>query len=276
MINRKINSIACAVALLFVSLTAGAQMLLQRPEPPRLVNDFAGLLQPSEVQSLENKLVAFSDSTSNQIAVVIVNDLQGNDRSSFAYRVGKEWGVGQSDFNNGLVVLVKTKTASSDGQVFIATGYGLEGAIPDLACADIIDREMLPRFRDGDYFGGLDAATDVLMSLASGEYSYESYGQGSGNKSFGFVPGIVFLIIIIVLIAVASSGNSNNKHIRKTGADNLPFWLLMSMLGGGRSHGGSWGGFSGRGGGGFGGGSRGGFGGFGGGGFGGGGAGGSW
>jgi uncharacterized protein len=274
MINRKINSIA--LALLFVTITAGAQMLLQRPEPPRLVNDFAGLLQPSEVQSLESKLVAFNDSTSNQIAVVILNDLQGYDRSSFAYRVGKEWGVGQSDFNNGLVVLLKTKSASSDGQVFIATGYGLEGAIPDLACADIIDREMLPRFRDDDYFGGLNAATDVLMALASGEYSYESYGRGSDDESFGFVPGIVFLIIIIVLIAVASSGNSNNKHIRRTGADNIPFWLLMGMLGGGRSHGGSWGGFSGRGGGGFGGGSRGGFGGFGGGGFGGGGAGGSW
>lgn len=273
--NRKSYFVGCVTALLFITLSSGAQMLLQRPEPPRLVNDFAGLLQPSEVQSLENKLVAFNDSTSNQIAVVIVNDLQGYDRSSFAYRVGKEWGVGQSDFNNGLVVLIKTKSSSSDGQVFIATGYGLEGAIPDLACADIIDREMLPRFRDGDYYGGLNAATDVLMALASGEYSYESYGRGSGEVSSGFIPGIVFLIIIIVLIAVISSGKSNNRHIRRTGADAIPFWLLMSMLGGGRSHGGSWGGFSGRGGGGFSGGG-GGFGGFGGGGFGGGGAGGSW
>ena len=209
------------------------------------MNDFAGLLQPSEVQSLENKLVAFNDSTSNQIAVVIVNDLQGYDRSEFAYRVAKGLGCGAVRFQQRPAGAGEDKDSLFSGQIFIATGYGLEGAIPDLACADIIDREMLPRFREGDYYGGLDAGTDVLMALASGEYSYESYGQGSGDESFGFVPGIVFLIIIIVLIVVASSGNSNNKHIKKTGAANLPFWLLMSMMGGGRSHGGSWGGFSG-------------------------------
>ncbi len=74
---------------------------------------------------------------------MIVSDLQGYDRSDFAYRVARDWGVGQGDFNNGLLVLVKPKTASSNGQVFIATGYGLEGAIPDIACADIIDREII-------------------------------------------------------------------------------------------------------------------------------------
>jgi uncharacterized protein len=254
-------------ALIFISLTAGAQTLLPRPDPPRLVNDYAGVLSSSEAQSLENKLVAFNDSTSNQIAVVIVNDLQGYDRSEFAYKVAKDWGVGQGDFNNGILVLVKTKTEGSSGQIFIATGYGLEGAIPDIACADIIDREILPRFREGDYFGGLDAGTNVLMALAAGEYSYDNYRRSSPS---GAIPGIVIIIIAIIIIAIASAANSNNKHIKRTGSRGLPLWLLMSMMGGGRSHGGSWGGFTGGGGGG------GGFGGFGGGGFGGGGAGGSW
>ena len=275
MMNRKTYFIICVSALLFVTLTAGAQTLLQRPDPPRLVNDFAGLLQPSEAQSLESKLVAFNDSTSNQIAVVIVDDLQGYDRSEFAYKVAKDWGVGQADFNNGLLLLVKTKTTSSDGQVFIATGYGLEGAVPDLACADIIDNEILPRFSEGDYFGGLNAGTDILMALASGEYTYKGYGAGSGIKLVKAGPAIAFLILLIIIIAIAASGNSNNRHINKGGASGLPFWLLLSMLGSGKSHGGSWGGFSG-GGGGFSGGGGGGFGGFGGGGFGGGGAGGSW
>ncbi len=225
------------------------------------MNDYAGVLSASEAQSLENKLVAFNDSTSNQIAVVIVNDLQGFDRSDFAYRVAKDWGVGQGDFNNGILVLVKTKTESSSGQVFIATGYGLEGAIPDIACADIIDKEILPRFRDNDYYGGLDAGTNVLMALAAGEYSYDSYGRGSSPAA---VPGIVIFIIIIIFIVLVSSGSSNNKHLRKNGSGNLPLWLLLSMMGGGRSHGGSWGGFSGGGGGSSGGG---GFGGLGGGGF---------
>lgn len=250
-----------------------AQSLLPRPEPPRLVNDLAGILSAGEMQALENKLVAFNDSTSNQIAVVIVSDLQGYDRSEFAYRVARDWGVGQGDFNNGLLVLVKPKSASSNGQVFIATGYGLEGAIPDIACADIIDREIIPRFRENDYYGGIDAGTNVLMSLAAGEYSYDSY---AGGGSSGSIPGVIIFLMILVFIFIISAGSSNNKHLRRNGSSNLPLWLLLSMMGGGKSHSGSWGGFSGgSGGGGFSGGG-GGFGGFGGGGFGGGGAGGSW
>lgn len=256
-----------------VLFTMQGQTLLPRPEPSRLVNDFAGILSSGELQALENKLVAFDDSTSNQIAVVIVSDLQGYDRSDFAYRVARDWGVGQGDFNNGLLVLVKPKTASSNGQVFIATGYGLEGAIPDIACADIIDREIIPRFRENDYYGGIDAGTNVLMALAAGEYSYDNY---AGGKSSGTIPGVIIFLVILFFIIIVSAGSSNNKHFRKSGPSNLPLWLLLSMMGGGRSHGGSWGGFSGgSGGGGF---SRGGggFGGFGGGSFGGGGAGGSW
>lgn len=256
-----------------VLFTMQGQTLLPRPEPSRLVNDFAGILSSGELQALENKLVAFDDSTSNQIAVVIVSDLQGYDRSDFAYRVARDWGVGQGDFNNGLLVLVKPKTASSNGQVFIATGYGLEGAIPDIACADIIDREIIPRFRENDYYGGIDAGTNVLMALAAGEYSYDNY---AGGKSSGTIPGVIIFLVILFFIIIVSAGSSNNKHFRKSGPSNLPLWLLLSMMGGGRSHSGSWGGFSGgSGGGGF---SRGGggFGGFGGGSFGGGGAGGSW
>jgi len=265
---KHLRTVILLSALFFLSPSLGAQTLPTRPEPPRLVNDYAGVLSPSEVQLLENKLVAFNDSTSNQIAVVIVNDLQGYDRSDYAYKVAKDWGIGQSDFNNGLLVLVKTKTDESPGQIFIATGYGLEGAIPDIACAEIIDREILPRFRENNYYGGLNAGTDVLMALASGEYNYDTYAGGKQSESF---PAIIFFIIIIAVIIMASAGNSNNKHIKRSGTSNLPLWLLMSMMGGGKSHGGSWGGFSGGSGGG-----GGGFGGFGGGGFGGGGAGGSW
>ena len=265
---KRFKYLICLFLLLTATLTLEAQTLLPRPDPPRLVNDFSGVLSASEVQSLENKLVAFNDTTSNQIAVVIVSDLQGYDRSEFAYKVAQDWGVGQGDFNNGLLVLVKTKTEASAGQIFIATGYGLEGAIPDLACADIIDREILPRFRENDYYGGLDAGTNVLMSLAAGEYTYQNYAEGSSSGAF---PGVIIFIIILLFIILASSGSSNNKHLKKGGSNNLPLWLLLSMMGGGKSHGGSWGGFSGGGGG-----SGGGFGGFGGGSFGGGGAGGSW
>jgi len=267
---RKFRIILIFSAFSLFAMQAAAQMLLPKPDPPRLVNDYAGVLGSAQAEALENKLVAFNDSTSNQIAVVIVNDLKGYDRSEFAYTVARQWGIGQGDFNNGILVLVKTKTKESSGQIFIATGYGLEGAIPDLACSDIIDREILPRFREGDYYGGLNAGTDVLMALAAREYSYDNYKK---NVPSGMIPSMAFIIILVIVIILASAGNSNNRHIRRTGTQGLPLWLLLSMMGGGKSHGGSFGGFSG---GGHIGGGGGGFGGFGGGSFGGGGAGGSW
>ena len=128
---KRLTFTAALLLFMIAPPAATGQTLLPRPDPPRLVNDFAGVLSSAEMRALEDKLVVFNDTTSNQIAVVIVDDLQGYDRSDFAYRVARDWGVGQGDFNNGVLILVKTKSERSDGQIFIATGYGLEGAIPD-------------------------------------------------------------------------------------------------------------------------------------------------
>jgi uncharacterized protein len=246
-----------------------SQNIPERPNPPRLVNDFAGMLKAEEVNMLEQKLVAFDDSTSNQIAIVIVPSLGGYDKADYAQRLGEKWGVGQKGRNNGILILIKPKTADSRGEVHISTGYGVEGPIPDLTCAEIVDREILPAFRNGDYYGGLNSATNTLMSLAKREFSAADYShrakKGAGKDiPFGL---IIFIVFIIIAMASRGSGGSNNKHISTGG---LPFWMLLGMMNSGRGSSGSWGGFSGGGGGG------GGFGGFGGGSFGGGGAGGSW
>lgn len=244
-----------------------SQDIPEKPYPPRLVNDFAGMLNNNEVRTLENKLVAYNDSTSTQIAIVIVEDLGGYDRSDYAFRLAEKWGIGQKGLNNGVLVLVKTKTGSSAGQVFIAPGYGLEGVIPDILCLEIVDNEVLPAFRNGDYYGGLDKATTTLMSLASGEFTADQYGKKGKDDFNGLVPIIIIVIVIIIVMSARSKGGKNQRHISNKG---LPLWLLLSMMNSGRGgHSGSWGGFSGGGGGG-------GFGGFGGGSFGGGGAGGSW
>jgi uncharacterized protein len=248
----------------------------ERPEPPRLVNDFAGILDRDQVQSLEDTLVQFARETSTQIVVVITGSLGGYDPADFAYRIGEKWGVGQKGKNNGLVVLVKPKTPTEKGQVFIATGYGLEGVIPDaVANGKIIDDEMIPRFREDDYYGGIVNGTRVLMSLASQEYTAEEY-QGESETPESKGGGIVFLFIIIFIIIITLLGGGRNKKSFNTGSRNLPLWILLGMMNS-KSRGGSWSDFSG-GRGGFGGGSfgGGGFGGFGGGSFGGGGAGGSW
>jgi uncharacterized protein len=270
MIKKRLYLLTLLVLFCAVSVNrVFSQNIPERPTPPRLVNDFAGMLKAEEVSMLEQKLVAFNDSTSTQIAIVIVPSLEGYDKADYAQRLAEKWGIGRKGLNNGVLILVKPKTADSNGQVQIATGYGLEGVIPDITCGEIVDREILPAFRNGDYYGGLNNATSTLMSLARKEFSAADYGQKAKKSTGKNIPFGLIIIIVFIIISMVSrgSGGSNNKHISTGG---LPFWMLLGMMNSGRRSSGSWGGFSGGGGGG------GGFGGFGGGSFGGGGAGGSW
>lgn len=237
------------------------------PSPPRLVNDFTGkFLTPEQVDMLENKLVAYDDSTSNQIAIVIVNDLQGYSRDDYAIALGRKWGVGgQKSFSNGVVILVNT--GEKDGQqnrgLFIAPGYGLEGAVTDLIASQIIERIMIPDFKAGDNYRGLDEGTNAIMQAAAGRFKAPAgYGQNGGKLSFGTI--ILIIVIVIVMVALMSGGgNGGGGYVSRRGYRGGGGWIIP----GGFSGGGGGGGFSGGGGG---------FGGFGGGSFGGGGAGGSW
>lgn len=244
----------------------------KRPNPPRLVNDFAGILTQGEQNTLEYKLRYFNDTTSNQIVVVTVKSLNGMQPYEFATKLGEQWGVGQKKFDNGVVILIKPKYGNNLGRAFIATGYGLEGALPDATCKRIVDSEMIPSFRNGDYYGGINKAVDVVMKIASGEISAKGYNK-MHQKTVpyaGLVPFFVFILIWLLM-------RVSNAHSYSVGNRGTSFWtalFLGSLLGGGWNRG-NWNNFSG--GGGFGGGGfGGGFGGFGGGGFGGGGAGGSW
>ncbi len=225
-----------------------------RPTPPRMVNDLAGIFTTQERATLEQALVKFNDSTSNQIVVLTVTDLEGEDVSAFAYAVGQQWGVGQSDFNNGMVILIKPKIGSGYGEVFIATGYGLEGALPDAACKTIVEREMIPHLRNNDYFGGVVAALKVIIPIAKGEYSGSEY---AGKENINIFP-IIFAIIIFVAVLIIVA--RNNKHNGGSGGVSRGGSIIFPMGGGGfgGSHSGGGGGFGGFGGGSFGGGGAGG------------------
>lgn len=257
-------------------ITGMAQELPERPNPPRLVNDIAGVLPAGQEQQLEQKLENFSRSTSTQVAIAIVKDLDGDDISDFAFKLGEKWGVGQKGNNNGIMIVVKPKNGSSRGQAFIATGYGLEGVVPDAIGKRIVEAEMIPRFKQNNYYGGLEAATNTLIDLTKGEYTAEQYAQRTQKQDNSGAP--FFLGIILFVIIVSFIGRARRARHYSMG-HNVPFWLALFMLSGSsHSHGGSFGNFSSGSGsfGGFGGGGGGGFGGFGGGSFGGGGAGGSW
>ncbi len=242
-----------------------------RPEPQRLVNDFTGILSSQQVAALENKLDAFNQRSSTQIAIVMVKDIFGYEKGDYTFQLAEKWGIGQKGKNNGILILVKPKLDNGEtGKVFIAVGYGLEGVVPDItARKTIITAEMMPSFKVNDYFTGLDRATNVLMALTSKEFTADQYDKQVAKPSV--FPGFALLLVIFFVFMIFNR-NKYRTVGANGGAGNLlgSLWLL-SMLGGRGGGGGSWNDFSGGGGS-----SGGGFGGFGGGSFGGGGAGGEW
>ncbi len=262
------------LTLLFIlhlnAVTALGQDIPEPMQPPRMVNDFSGLLTDQDKKALEQKLQSFYYQTSTQIYIVILDDLQGYDISDFAFQLGDKWGVGSQGKDNGIVILLNPSPDRQHGKAFIATGYGLEEAIPDAKANRIVDFDMIPFFRQQQYYKGLDAASNTIIDLTKGEYTMDEYIQSKeGGSGIGFM--ITFFILFIVLISIFGKARTARQHSIGHG---LPFWLALFLASGAsRSHRGSFGNFS------SGSGSFGGFGGFGGGGggsFGGGGAGGSW
>lgn len=224
-----------------------AQEIPDKPDPPRLVNDFGGFMSNYQVSSLEKKLRNFNDTTSTQIAIVTVKSLDGYDISDYAFRLGEKWGIGQANKDNGILILA----SKNDRKVFIATGYGVEEYLPDGIAKRIVDMVIIPNFKSGDFYNGFDQAVDYIMGLVSGKFSAEDLKK---DKKIPWV----YILIIFLLFGLSSLFRRNR---------------YTSYSGRGYRGGTFVGGF----GGGFGGGSSGGgFGGFGGGSFGGGGAGGSW
>ena len=260
---------ACLVltGLLLLTNLSFAQKIPARPNPPRLVNDFADLLTDKQERALEHKLVAYSDSTSTQICVVTVTSLDGTTSDDFAYQIGEKWGVGTKN-NNGVVILVKPKTANELGDVSIQVGYGMEPYVTDAVNYGIRTKEMIPAFKEGDYYKGIDNAVNAIIGLASGAYKSDRYAKNDDDAEavLGMIVGLCFIAFVLVLIAASGKGKNG-----KGGSGNGSFWrgllwgILLSGNGRGGRGGGSWGGGSSWGG------SSGGFGGFGGGHFGGGG-----
>jgi len=266
--------------LTLLVLLVGAQysslaqpIIPDRPNPPRLVNDFADILTVGQERTLENRLVAYNDSTSTQITVVTVKSLGGEEASFFAFELGEKWGVGQQEEDNGIVILI----APNERKTFIATGYGAEGALPDAYSKRIVEDVMLPQFRKGDYFGGITKAVERIKRYLRGEFKATDSEVSELDPMLGLLLMLgLFLFFVILFSYIASKQKGGGFTYSGKGVKpfNGPQW-------GGTSWGGSKGSFGGNfgKGGGFGGGSSssgGGFGGFGGGSFGGGGAGGSW
>lgn len=222
--------------------------------PARLVNDFAKIFTDEQYNDLEIVLEAYNDTTSTQIYVVTVPDLQGYDAASYSARLGEKWGVGQKGKNNGLVILIKPKTKNSYGQIFIAPGYGLEPILNDARCGRIIDQYMVPYFQKDDYYTGTKAAIWAIIGYLSGQFRPD---EEEGLDNSGIFLWIFAIVIFVLIVFFASRSNKNGKggSSGRRGAFFPP--VFPGGFGGGRSSGGFGGGFGGGGGGSFGGGGAG-------------------
>ena len=167
--------------------------------PPRLVNDFVDLLSQQEQSALEQKLRNYHDTTSTQIYIVSLPDLDGDDIGDYAFKLGDKWGIGQKGKDNGILILIQPGNNNSSGSIFIATGYGLEGTIPDITANKIIETYLTPAFRQGQFYAGLDNATPVILKLLSGEFTADDIDGGMPVWSML----VIALLIVFVLLAIS-------------------------------------------------------------------------
>lgn len=256
--------------LLLITVTSFADDVKDfpaRPNPPRLVNDLANMMTPSQQEELERLLVHFDQTTSSQVAIVTVPSLKDHDIAEYTISLFNQWGIGRKGKNNGILILA----SSGDRKMWITTGQGMEGVLTDAQTGRIVRNEMVPEFKAGNYYGGFYKASNAVIAATQGEYTNDDPPDAGGEE--GIIPILIVAVIfgVIILAAIKGGGGrgGGGNYMSRRGGDFITGAILGSLLGGGGHSGGSsWGGGSSGGGGGFGG--------FGGGSSGGGGAGGSW
>lgn len=235
------KSILLSVVILLISFSAGFTQTFPE-KSDKLVNDYTHTLSADEIKLLEKKLEVFEDSTSTQIAVVLIPSLEGYEIADYAIALFEKWGIGGSKNNNGILLLASL----GDRKVTIRAGYGVEGVLPDAIAKRIIENEIKPGFKSGDYYEGINAGINAIIAYTKGEYKNNNSEEGvDGFTGIGFI----FLFIMIIVIIIGRKGGGS-QIINSRGATSA-FWLFgASQLGndhdfGGFSGGGGFGGFGG-------------------------------
>ena len=231
------------VFLLFASVffaAFAADVIPPAPNPPRLVNDYAGVFSAEQKKSMEKRLVDFNNSTSNVVCVVVVNDLGDYSAAEFAFEIGNRWGVQDKKHNNGIVILIKVRNETA-GDVFIATGYAFEGVLPDAKVKRITSQIMVPYLKEGKYYEACSAALDEMLPLLSGEISKSREsgdGGDSGDDTFALIVfGLLFVLVIVGSIIYKRSKRCNElivkavKEHRYEGEEKELLFLQVKKLG---------------------------------------------
>ena len=231
-----LSIVCCLSSIVFLS----AQNYPAKPNPPRLVNDFAQLISASENQALEDKLVTYNDSTSTQISVVIIASLEGMEKAQYATELAQKWGIGRDKKDNGVLILV----SKGDRQIFIATGRGVEEYLPDAICKRIVEQTIKPNFKSGNYYDGLNTGTDEMIARLSGTFVNDDKGDGNTAPIPGWVIILIIFIVFFILPLIFRNRGGGTSYSRG-GFGGGPFWGGGGFGGGGGSSGGGFGGFGG-------------------------------
>jgi uncharacterized protein len=246
-----------------IALPAFAQSTPQFPQFAGLVTDAANVLPADRKAALQAKLEAFQKQTGRQLVVATIPDLQGYDIADYGYQLGRAWGVGLKDVNNGAILIVAPK----EHKVRIEVGYGLEPVLTDALSSVIIQQKIVPAFKNGDMQGGIEAGVDAIveqLSLPDDQAkarlaeAVKQFDQSHARRSRGgHIPvGLIIWIVILGVVVASHIGRragQTRRYYGGGGGSNWPIWLWAaseamrdsgrhSSWGGGSSWGGSGGG----------------------------------
>ena len=219
--------LAAALGLAAVPALAAEKL---PPPPTRYFNDYAGLVSAADAQRLDAKLEAFDKQTSNQVVVAVFPELPSPSMEDFTIRTAQSWRAGREKLDNGVVLFVFVKDRKSR----IEVGYGLEGALPDITARHILDDALTPRFRAGDFAGGLEASVDAIVAATRGEYKAEPRAAAPAGSDDAMLVLIVIIVLFFIFIRLFGGRRRRGSWITYTGGG----W----GGGGGWSSGGGWGG----------------------------------
>lgn len=254
-----IRNIILVVVLGIMTLSSVLAASSIPPKPASLMADYAGLFTGAQNKVLEDSLLSYEHQTSTQVVVVTVNSLDGMSPAEYATEVINQWGVGQKGKDNGVVLLLKPRNKEGGGEVFIATGYGAEGALPDILCGRIIDFRMMPHLQKGDYYSAVTAGIEGIKQALEGEFKANPREVLTTRDYFSGIFGLIFIIFVVISVIRNARkggggnddfqwpyGGSSGRNTRHRGAVFFP--PIIGGFGGGMGGGSSSGGFGGFGG----------------------------
>jgi uncharacterized protein len=205
----RVLAAAFACSAVFVNELAAAEVV--PPKPPAYFNDYANVVPKEKALALNEKLAQFERETSNQVVVAVFRKMESDsDVADYTRRVAQSWKVGQAEKRNGAVLFVFV----DDRKMFIQVGYGLEGALPDLTAFDITERHIKPRFRAGDYAGGLDEGIDLILKAIRGEYKGDgaTVREKSRSSASGGCGPLGFLVMLIIILTIIRLGRRKGGY----------------------------------------------------------------